>query len=642
MDAKLVSMPWTSLPEPSLGLAILKSSLSAAGFNCKIHHFNIFLLKHLSSETYDSIARSFALNDFIFTGVLDEVLDNEQIKLLNLISSEVYESNTAIQRHYSSAVEFQKTLLHIRSVVVPEYLEQCCNEILIGSPPLVGFTCMFDQTMASVALAKYIKTYSPATVVALGGYALEGETGEQILDCFPYIDVIVRGDGEEAIVKLVERVSDGNRNSFGGIPGTISQRDRHFVKNVPPARVPIDEIPIPDYDDFFDDLLELEKREAVSISLKTLPLETSRGCWWGQKSHCTFCGIDDDTMRYREKPADRVVEELDHFTRRYNPSSFRFNDYILPHSYFKTLIPVLASRKHKIPLGCELKANTSPDQLQLLSSAGFKELQPGIESFSTPILKHMRKGVTGLQNIRFLVNAFELGIRVNYNYLFGFPSDEFKDYLEITKIIPTLFHLQPPIDHNGVVLTRHSPLKEKFSDFGVKGPVRADFRYGIMFSTKYRKKHGFLDEKYAYYFEHSGTIPKPLKDVYSIIQLQLEQWKLQHSECDVVLSSTDFNDGMIVKDRRNSKEEVLTELGLLESSILRSSSKKEIGIRQLKEEHGKRFSTAQVVNSIDALLEQRLLFREGEKCLSLVIPESVYEQFPMRERIASWIAIKKN
>src|SRR5690348_15515752 len=68
----LISMPWASLPEPSLGLAILKAKLLETGIPCTVRHQNIFFLEYLKAESYDVIGARWGFNDFLFTKTLQE------------------------------------------------------------------------------------------------------------------------------------------------------------------------------------------------------------------------------------------------------------------------------------------------------------------------------------------------------------------------------------------------------------------------------------------------------------------------------------------------------------------------------------------------------------------------------------------
>ena len=77
-DVELVSMPWAALNEPSLGLAILRAILIQAGLSCRVRHLNLSFVRYLRAGTYAAIADTFALNDFLFAGVLDPVISTRQ------------------------------------------------------------------------------------------------------------------------------------------------------------------------------------------------------------------------------------------------------------------------------------------------------------------------------------------------------------------------------------------------------------------------------------------------------------------------------------------------------------------------------------------------------------------------------------
>jgi hypothetical protein len=104
-------------------------------------------------------------------------------------------------------------------------------------------------------------------------------------------------------------------------------------------------------------------------------------------------------MRYRAKSPKRVHEILATLTERHERRLFRFADYILPRQYYETLLPELATRDEKYVLHREMKANVKSHEAALMSEAGIIVAQPGIESFSTPVLKEIAKGVTGIDSL---------------------------------------------------------------------------------------------------------------------------------------------------------------------------------------------------------------------------------------------------
>jgi radical SAM superfamily enzyme YgiQ (UPF0313 family) len=69
-----------------------------------------------------------------------------------------------------------------------------------------------------------------------------------------------------------------------------------------------------------------------------LPFESARGCWWGMRHHCTFCGLNGQTMAFRAKRPQRVLEELRDLARRYHSFKFMAVDNIIALFYHKPCV----------------------------------------------------------------------------------------------------------------------------------------------------------------------------------------------------------------------------------------------------------------------------------------------------------------
>src|SRR5437588_4078587 len=364
----LLSMPWAPLLEPSLGLAILKAKLRNDGVDCTIRHLNLFLLKYFKQESYERIALLYAFNDFLFSGTIDPSdLDARQFEELEKLARNTCARPDVQLRTHLDPKAFCEYALRARSEVVPAYLNDCMRALDETTATMVGFTCMYDQTLSSVALAKLVKDKYPEKLVVFGGYALQPPVGPQLLRCFPFIDVVVFGEGEDRVGELAH--SSVDRQALSRISGIIFRDANGTIHStVPcPVKINLDESPVPDYDDFLTDVARLDAEEQVEITFETLPVESSRGCWWGQVSHCTFCGSDDDSMQYRCKSAETVERMLESLQNRYGPKYFRFSDYILPRQYYKTLLPKLAEAPNKYRLHWEMKSNVKDEEVQLMS-----------------------------------------------------------------------------------------------------------------------------------------------------------------------------------------------------------------------------------------------------------------------------------
>jgi hypothetical protein len=92
-----------------------------------------------------------------------------------------------------------------------------------------------------------------------------------------------------------------------------------------------------------------------------------------------------------------------------------------------------------------------------MAAAGIREIQPGIESFSTRSLQAMDKGATGLQQIAFTKWAHAYGIGVIYGIITGMPPERPADLREMAALAKKLWHLPAPADVHRLVLHRFSP-----------------------------------------------------------------------------------------------------------------------------------------------------------------------------------------
>ena len=169
------------------------------------------------------------------------------------------------------------------------------------------------------------------------------------------------------------------------------------------------------------------------------------------------------------------------------------------------MLPELAKIDHGMEIFYEIKSNVTFENTRLLRDSGIVWVQPGIESLSTPILKLMKKGVTGLQNVRLLKWAAQLGIGVSWNLLYGFPGEAPGEFDRMAQLLPALSHLQPPyIEACQVRVHRFSPL---FVNPDAEGLIN------VRPAAAYQAIYPFEPEvvaRMAYYFEHefrSGQEP---------------------------------------------------------------------------------------------------------------------------------------
>ena len=623
----LVSMPWGATREPCLGLSILKSVLLQHGVGCDVVHAPMQLLRYLKAETNDLVASTWAASDFVFTREFEDGVTPEQLEVLRKLTQDSQDCLAAFPRTMQNPEPFVSKVLRLRQEIIPRFLDDLMAEIDYSRYSLIGFTCLFDQTIASLALARRIRRRYPEIMLAFGGYALQAPVGPALQKCFSEMDVVAYGDGEPVIVPLWE-ASRGLRE-LASVPNiTYRASGGEIVKSERSVRIDLDESPAPDYDDFFVQREKLKREHGIGFVSGEMHAESSRGCWYGQKAHCTFCGIDDETLRYRIKSPHVLISQLDQLHRRYNVSTFRFSDYIMPLKYYQDFLPEMARRGAPYRLHYETKANLKRDQIELCARAGIRYLQPGIESFSTPVLKLMCKGVTAGQNVFALCTMLRNGIHPYYNLIFGFPFEAPADYAEMIRILPALYHLVPPATTVPVLVTRYAPLAADPERFGSKGPLKAHWRYDLIFSRGFRDAHALSMDDYCYYYDTPyRQFSADLKVVHSVLQHQVARWKDRYASGKSRLTYRADGDGLIAEDTRWSDEPKVYRLTALHRQVGDLAQAGPLTVpRLLESARSAGINDCEAQQALDDLVEARIVIRIETQLVWLALPVGAFER----------------
>jgi len=618
----LANLPWPDLPEPNLGLGILRAVLDEKGIQCRVLHLNLFLLEHLRAYSIFALSNTFALNDFLFSGVLNPIVSRKQQQWLRLKTANLLALKLIDYKQYGGLDGVVQQLLRLRQDVIPAWLSHWADQIANSGATLFGLTCNFDQTVSSLALAHLVKQRSPEKMTALGGYAVHPPTGEAVLRAFPCIDVVCTGEGEPIIAELA-------RASVGEIPlhaiPSILYRETDQTIHVTAAAPPVDmnSIPTPNYDDFFADLKMLADIHKVEVKVNHLPVETSRGCWWGQKKHCIFCGVHDKDLLYRSPDADRLLEVIDTLAGRYAIHSFRLSGYILPHHYFRTLLPEMVRRECTYHMSSEMKANINATQFALLAAAGFYEIQPGIESFSSDVLRKMHKGVSAIQNVYTLLLGKHHKIAVRYNLLYGLPNDEPKEVVAMVRALPRLVHLDPPMTRVPIQITRYSPLQATPERFSIPHATYEP-SYDLIFSPGFLDEIGFDLNDFCYYFDRPFENSPRLSSLYAEIDDIVDTWKSEQARRKVSLSYQECPEGIEIFDSR-SDPPIQTRLTPAATSIYRLIGAP-ISIETLHRRCRELMEDAEFDRSLEQLDQLGLIFQDRGKVIGLALPKELDNQ----------------
>jgi ribosomal peptide maturation radical SAM protein 1 len=537
----LIYPPYAPLHLPSLGLALFSAMMKKLGFHCRSFYWNLRFVQALPGDTQQerqTLYRYLGLptfspwNEWLFAkSVTPETLADKDSEVLRRLASLDIQFGTTLQRMLPSQI-----ILSL-CANVGNILRSMSDDL--ETYDIVGIGTTFSQNGPALALAKHVKERWPEKITVLGGANCDGEMGKTLLASYPFLDHVFSGEVDYSFPAFIQRIHEGA--GVDDIPGIVYRDDNGEAQSGPPCP-PLHDmngLPTPDFDDYLSDRKRYGFFKASELCL---PLESSRGCWWGAKSHCTFCGLNGTGMAYRQKDFERFKFEVETVVDRYGIRYLFMADNILSYKYYRDFIQWARQRNIGVDFFYEIKANTTRQQVRELAEAGVKIVQPGIESFSTKTLTLMGKGIRGIQNMAFLKYAREYGINCTWNLLAGFPGEESAEYEWMAGQVPKLVHLQPPYYVGNIEFHRFSPYHNDPKKFGLS--LRPHEKYFFIYP--------FAEDtvaRLAYVFEPKATAPgAPV--VLRKVQDAVKRWRQTFDEATCSLTWETEGSDILITDRR--------------------------------------------------------------------------------------------
>lgn len=613
-SVSLVCMPFHLLEAPSIQLGILEGTLARQGIAAQSHSFHLAFVEFLRASTRDPL--TLAEYEELATTSSNTGAGEWLFARAPFVRLPSTTTDDAFAKHLKAQGLPWKLVNKLRMLRshVPAFVETCAEEILRDTPAIVGFSTVYAQTLPSIALANALRRRVPDLVIVFGGANVEDSMGPALMTTFDEIDYVVRGEGEHVFGTLTKHVLEGE--PVPNLPGLCRRRHGEVVAHPshPSERVDIDELPLPRYREYFDRLRQGSLRHDV---LPRIPYQSSRGCWWGERHHCTFCGLNGTDMAFRSKQPLRVLTEVEELSRAHRVVDFLVVDNILDHGYLDTLIPELARTPHDLSFFCETKSNLSAQHVARLGAAGVRTIQPGIESLSTPILKLMNKGVSALQNVRFLKACAAQGIHVIWNVIYGFPGEPEEEYARMAELVPSLSHLPPP-DLVPLVVARFSPYHQDPDRHGLvlRGPLP---HYGLLYDADPETVANL-----AQAFEHEYLDGRRPEQYVANLREAIDRWRRTSTRDLGSLTYRRGPDHLAITDTRTvtgrGVRYVLEGQDVLVHTLCEHGSTPLAIQRHLKEATGKSMDTNRLRNLLQDLVDARLMMVDGERHLSLALP----------------------
>lgn len=593
----LISMPWASVVLPSIQIVTLQEFLRQHRFSSDVKSLYIPFADKIGFNKYVDCSGKHFIGDAAFAVNFYPHLKNKALSLIRKYTDKRF--------NYSNL--FHQTYL---------FLEETMRAIDFSQYEYVGFSVVFNQLYASLALARKIKTAFPNVKIIFGGDSCCGEKGRSLMGVYTDIDYVISYEGEYPLLHLIEGQPPQN------IPGLTYRSNNKIIANPPGNKIAcIDKLTLPDFTEYFDRVNETKylkniKQFPESI---TIPVEITRGCWWNK---CTFCSLNVQHHGYRVKSNAKIISEVKKQTRKYQINKVYFvSNNISP---YKTRGLFVSLKPYNLEIQLYYSARLHDfDLLRQMKESGVTQLQFGLESLSKTLLeKKIKKGVQLINNIQMMKFLKELNIESDSNLIPGYPNETKKEFNETIKNFKYLYHLETP-NLSNFSLHYRSPIFGNPEKFNIKRvflrPVYENF------IPKDILKKLILN---CYDFE-----PKiKLKHPRGILSREVNRW------IDIFVNDSTYpllyyiikSDCVIITDRRRKYP----------SYYRLDKDKSEIYLfchcaRNLVEIYQKfpLLTKGRIKDILNYLVKKRLIFRDGKDYISLAIDWERHKKYLLKDGI---------
>lgn len=387
MRISLVKCPVWGTREPPLALAQLSGDLKAVGIEVKSFDLNNYLYKY---------------RDMSFT---------------NLWAWE----QVSFWYQKKEVFNFFDSIL--------SKLESYVDRILENDPKIVGFSLESSSFYSTVYISDLIKKRNKNIKIFFGGQLFYDKRNIERSFNESNVDYILLGEGDVTVCELVKILyKDDDINSCDGIcyrdnDKIVFTKPRQMLKN-------LDNLPFMDFSDM--SLNDYDDNEH-------LPLMTSRGCVWA----CKFCSTHSFWQGYRQMCAERIHQEIAYHKIAYPMAGhidfqdLEFNADVNRLKEFCQLMikyPPFGSKQYWLS-NAIVNPLMTKDILELVKESGCKKLIFGIESGSQRVLDSMGKKYKVEHAKKIIRDAYEVGVKVTTNFMFGFPGETEEDFQETLSFI---------------------------------------------------------------------------------------------------------------------------------------------------------------------------------------------------------------
>ncbi len=309
-------------------------------------------------------------------------------------------------------------------------LDQTVKWVKKENPDILGFSVLLSTAKEAPKIAREVKEENPNVTVVFGGHH-STFNAKRILDKYPFVDIVVRGEGEYTSLEIARCLE--NRGTLNKVEGIAFRKNGRILST--PDRVlnkDVDVLPFPDRD------LAGVKYESVVFGVKInskkfTTILSSRGCPF----NCSFCGIRKFTRgAWRPRSVENVMAELEYLqSKGYEQFLFADDNFTLDAKRVSKLCQNIKKSGMDIDWFCDSRVDhVSYDMFREMVNAGCRCLFFGIESANQRILDYYRKGITPEQSEKAVRKARKAGVDLIVgSFIVGAPDETRREVINTLK-----------------------------------------------------------------------------------------------------------------------------------------------------------------------------------------------------------------
>ena len=340
----------------------------------------------------------------------------------------------------------------------------------------VGLSVMTMDVLMALRISQHLKERSPSLPVIWGGVHPTLFPRQVCKDAL--VDYAVIGEGEQSLVKLVERIESGK--SAKDMPGVAYESEGKTSINHQTVLIDPNDLPPTNWE-----LIDVSKYlhrpnpKIRSGHIPTLDLCSSRGC----PHRCAFCinTIIPSCRVWRPWRAERVLEEIEIMVDEFGVEHIEFQDenFFVDLKRVKKICDLMKKRNIDVTWQAQIRAdyfrrNNIRLIIEMARETGLTMLGMGAESGSERVLHLLQKDITTEDTLAAARICGELGVVPYFAFMFGVPSETQEEIVQTLRLIGKIYDVNPQAIIRGLAFYRPYPgskLYELSKENGLSEPI---------------------------------------------------------------------------------------------------------------------------------------------------------------------------